>query len=149
MSHPHGCVSWNENNTGYINGWHVTPSRVCELKSPFPPPPVLKDIVTPSRVCELKCKNCVSAVITNKSHPHGCVSWNQRILQCRPSGKVTPSRVCELKWNRVCTQKNWYIVTPSRVCELKSKCDSYQNQQDQVTPSRVCELKWYIGTSVV
>ena len=55
--------------------------------------------VTPSRVCELKLLSAVLMWITAWSHPHGCVSWNYRLVvwivfyPC-----VTPSRVCELKW---------------------------------------------------
>ena len=37
MSHPHGCVSWNNYNMINKIAEYVTPSRVCELKfiTPF------------------------------------------------------------------------------------------------------------------
>ena len=55
-SHPHGCVSWNELFYNTFDESEVTPSRVCELKSP----------------------QLVEQVMNGESHPHGCVSWNVR-----------------------------------------------------------------------
>ena len=75
--------------------------------------------VTPSRVCELKFSGFISLWSFCKSHPHGCVSWNDmpatsQLLYFRHTltgvwveielmilddigAEVTPSRVCELK----------------------------------------------------
>ena len=36
--------------------------------------------------------------ITVRSHPHGCVSWNNRYIKDLGNWIVTPSRVCELKF---------------------------------------------------
>ena len=90
-SHPHGCVSWNFNGKNRTAHSHeVTPSRVCELKSP---------------------SDCRRQWPTT-SHPHGCVSWNRHIL-CRGFWLiVTPSRVCELKWYFVRNFHHWYMSHP-------------------------------------
>ena len=98
MSHPHGCVSWNNHWLAFKNMPEiVTPSRVCELKSYFDGVIagdnghtltgvwveicILRHVssgvqVTPSRVCELKCNGIYHCFIFYLSHPHGCVSWN-------------------------------------------------------------------------
>ncbi len=118
LSHPHGCVSWNQVSTALFIGrightltgvWveilrrfifrflrRVTPSRVCELKYQFGDS-FRKRTVTPSRVCELKCRKSGQRQRTNGSHPHGCVSWNIREENYCRNFPVTPSRVCELK----------------------------------------------------
>ena len=36
--------------------------------------------VTPSRVCELKLRSKIAQLWKNTSHPHGCVSWNNRFI---------------------------------------------------------------------
>ena len=143
----------------------VTPSRVCELKSAASAPADTQQQVTPSRVCELKfAAPFVTKVVSEKSHPHGCVSWNcvlHTLENSRPC--VTPSRVCELKfkskanaekyleshphgcvsWNHNALDKmHSGYVTPSRVCELKFAAIYLNSSVSAVTPSRVCELKF-------
>ena len=75
-SHPHGCVSWNLlcgviviYRTGHtLTGvWVEMPRYGCCMEW---------SIVTPSRVCELKCSCKCGNCARDKSHPHGCVSWN-------------------------------------------------------------------------
>ena len=96
-SHPHGCVSWNFHFIWCRHITFVTPSRVCELKYRKYINEVLKENVTPSRVCELKSEQAnryqglnrhtltgvwveIAKMIKERnpcrSHPHGCVSWN-------------------------------------------------------------------------
>ena len=75
-SHPHGCVSWNtpylRRAVGYIRhtltGVWVEIIKCAVGSSNYS--------VTPSRVCELKSVSDLSVLSLKKSHPHGCVSWN-------------------------------------------------------------------------
>ena len=141
LSHPHGCVSWNNLSERESRLLSVTPSRVCELKCGSFITLGRKTFVTPSRVCELKCLFTYFSQAVSKSHPHGCVSWNLRVDKRTGLLNVTPSRVCELKWLEYLVRGRrtkshtltgvWveilpnyssdyaYLVTPSRVCELK------------------------------
>ena len=121
VSHPHGCVSWNQADKRWKNYRDVTPSRVCELK-------LSGRFIKPDPYV---------------SHPHGCVSWNRSNVVVRYIQCVTPSRVCELKSDAILTISGKKYVTPSRVCELKFP-SNVKPKPDNVTPSRVCELKLHI-----
>ena len=162
MSHPHGCVSWNNEWAFKSKRNYVTPSRVCELKldSEFEENfyashtltgvwveiveilEMIKDlIVTPSRVCELKCILSKVDIET-------------------PS--VTPSRVCELKYADFAGATgtgrshphgcvSWNIADAVETVVDRShtltgvwvEIEEYFDSQiaNTVTPSRVCELK--------
>ena len=52
---------------------HTLTGVWVEIESAFTG--VTKTVVTPSRVCELKLKTQIETT-AEKSHPHGCVSWN-------------------------------------------------------------------------
>ena len=119
-SHPHGCVSWNILATSNIHLCYVTPSRVCELKLFCLLMAYIRYFVTPSRVCELKFHFGIKNAPGPLSHPHGCVSWNDRITKKSEQGSWSHPHGC-VSWNL-----NWLVdklptlnVTPSRVCELK------------------------------
>ena len=102
LSHPHGCVSWNDHGTAvdHFNG--VTPSRVCELKC--------KDIHNTTKFHRHTLTGVWVEIagfgehsyLTSASHPHGCVSWNLLQISWRSWAVVTPSRVCELKYAIAC-----------------------------------------------
>ena len=155
-------MSWNSNI--FSNIPIATSHTLTGVWVEIPPPHLLPcwKIVTPSRVCELKFFMQGFNSHENRSHPHGCVSWNPlprlscrtvhshtltgvwvEIYVCNKRGKnstVTPSRVCELKSSSVVSFVISKNVTPSRVCELKCR-RMLHPLQNFVTPSRVCELK--------
>ena len=96
--------------------------------------------VTPSRVCELKYKLDTVCYGGDKSHPHGCVSWNMRDEVNNDGWYESHPHGC-VSWNRICWWRKYRSgVTPSRVCELKLY-SLITMMILSVTPSRVCELK--------
>ena len=123
MSHPHGCVSWNLNwLVDKLPTLNVTPSRVCELKSVDCLELIIAQEVTPSRVCELKwlfnhkmvslfrhtltgvwveISVNVHSMMTEPSHPHGCVSWNWSSGTMLSSQKQSHPHGC-VSWNYSC-----------------------------------------------
>ena len=119
LSHPHGCVSWNNLSERESRLLSVTPSRVCELKCGSFITLGRKTFVTPSRVCELKCLFTYFSQAVSKSHPHGCVSWNILIQSINLSAMSHPHGC--VSWNKNVYNffNNLSFVTPSRVCELK------------------------------
>ena len=119
-SHPHGCVSWNPDTWTHSRMYcHVTPSRVCELKSkamsknPLCSPSHPHGCVSWNEKCIEPLREfhshtltgvwveitwlCIIFLYFGMSHPHGCVSWNVVFWCLWTCRKVTPSRVCELK----------------------------------------------------
>ena len=101
VSHPHGCVSWNDHLHRYKSAkYPVTPSRVCELKYWLLYCCYFR-CVTPSRVCELKYS--LYSWNRNRIDRHTLTGvWVEMPLLIKSliAVSVTPSRVCELKYER-------------------------------------------------
>ena len=55
-------------------------------------------LVTPSRVCELKYSKAVCYPIWKRSHPHGCVSWNETVFQMNVDKLRSHPHGC-VSWN--------------------------------------------------
>ena len=162
MSHPHGCVSWNN-----ISGWdsanaisHTLTGVWVEIRHfvniifafiGHTLTGVWVEITTVIVFCFAGTSHPHGCVSWNydycyiiwfiASHPHGCVSWNFNWHNRISFSPVTPSRVCELK---SLVLRNCIINTPSHphgcvswnVFLLNWVCEV------KVTPSRVCELKF-------
>ena len=76
-SHPHGCVSWNSDfkEIDTFSDCHTLTGVWVEIWIVYMSTP-LRRSVTPSRVCELKSPVRRAVSLEIMSHPHGCVSWN-------------------------------------------------------------------------
>ena len=85
LSHPHGCVSWNDISAVVIY-LHIG--------------------VTPSRVCELKSTNIANRSCAIMSHPHGCVSWNNVISTFWNDLVLSHPHGC-VSWN---SHQLWYLL---------------------------------------
>ena len=138
-SHPHGCVSWNIDES-YVPAPIESHPHGCVSWNPMELPWIFQQEVTPSRVCELKSLLSFNNPSLRMSHPHGCVSWNRQHrfaysdFRSHPHGCVS--------WNtKADVVSAIKEVTPSRVCELKSGRSRWRRWVGRVTPSRVCELK--------
>ena len=75
-SHPHGCVSWNwfKLSCHWVSLSHTLTGVWVETASLYTYSNSSR--VTPSRVCELKHMMTLNPPLRVRSHPHGCVSWN-------------------------------------------------------------------------
>ena len=97
LSHPHGCVSWNNLSERESRLLSVTPSRVCELKLLFRYSNYITQCHTLTGVW-VEILELIKELDFLMSHPHGCVSWNDLNTWFEVGElRVTPSRVCELK----------------------------------------------------